>query len=297
MQLDTEIPEFLQRRVAGVESSTTAQDIQLGAQMYQQVQQMRNQQRQLAIQEEAQRLKVEGNRFVTAGAIELGRLMEEGGINNLYGEPAFEGKLWSILQRYPQLQETEVFQGATKVVETAKTAKARAKLLETTYDLRGDATEQRHLFRLDEIDAQLEKALATENLSQEGRLNLESMRHNNRQELIRLRPSGTRPAQLDLDKSDQMLMDAELDNLKEWRSIHPGTKHDAEYQQRLNGIEQKYSPRRKSSAQPAASTAPAPTAAAPVAAPIPPPAERKGGTVYQTPKGPFRWNGTGWEAP
>lgn len=285
--ISSELPAFLQRRVAFTDTSTQAQDIQAGAQMYQQIQQFQNQQRQLAMQEEAHRLRMEGNRFVSAGAIELGRLMEEGGANNLYGEPEFEGKLWSILQRYPQLRDTEVFQGATKVVETAKTAKARTRLLETTYDLRGDATEQRHLFRLDEIDAQLEKALATENLSQEGRLNLEALRQSNRQEMLRLRPTGTRPAQLDLDKSDQMLMDAELDNLKTWRSIHSSTKYDAEYEQRLRGIEQKFAARKKTTAQPA-----------PVTVPLaPPPTERKAGTVYQTPKGPYKWNGTGWEAP
>jgi hypothetical protein len=37
--------------------------------------------------------------------------------------------------------------------------------------------------------------------------------------------------------------------------------------------------------------------AVPDAAPPPPSAEREKNKVYQTPKGPKRWNGTGWVEP
>lgn len=297
MDLNTTLPGYLAQRAHWTDQ-TVSRDIQVGAQLAQQSAQERRMNRALQMQEEVRRYALEEKEMAAEGTVAVMRVLSEMGKTGGYTDPALQAQFSDAVMKHPKFAGTKAFSDIMDTFQYAEREKARKELLSQTYVLRGDATEQRHLFRLDEIDAQLEKALATENLSQEGRLNLESMRHNNRQEIIRLRPSGTRPAQLDLDKSDQMLMDAELDNLKEWRSIHPGTKHDVEYQQRLNGIEQKFAARRKSSAQPAASpAAPAPTSTAPAVATVPPPAERKAGTIYQTPKGPFRWNGTGWEAP
>ena len=51
--------------------------------------------------------------------------------------------------------------------------------------------------------------------------------------------------------------------------------------------------------QQAAPAAPAPAAAAPTAQvpPAPEPGQREANTVYQTPKGPLKWTGTGWVSP
>lgn len=103
--------------------SSTSHDLQVGAQIAQQWQQNQQRAQQMAMQQEAMRIKTEGNKFLSAGAIELGRLMEEGGVANSYADPAFEGKLWSIGQRYPQLLESDTFKGAIQVTENAKKAK------------------------------------------------------------------------------------------------------------------------------------------------------------------------------
>lgn len=284
--MNTALPPYLAQRAHWTDPSVS-RDIQVGANLYHQAQQEKRLQRAAQLQEEAKRYALDEKERVAEGAVEVTRILSEMGDTGGYTDPNLQAKFWEAVSRNPKFAGSPAFKDIMDTFQYAEQAKTRKALLEQTYDLRGDATEQRHLFRLDEIDAQLEKALATENLSQEGRLNLEALKQSNRQEIIRLRPTGTRPAQLDLDKSDQMLMATELDNLKTWRSIHSSTKYDAEYEQRLRGIEQKFAARKKTTAQPV-----------PVAVPLaPPPAERKAGTVYQTPKGLYKWNGTGWEAP
>lgn len=125
MTASSDLPSWLVNRTTMFDrnQSSTAQDIQLGAQLAQQAQEMRHRNQQMAMQQEAMRLKMEGNRFLAAGSIELGRLMEEGGRDNLYADPGFTGRLWAIGQKYPQLLDTDVFKGAIKVTENAITAK------------------------------------------------------------------------------------------------------------------------------------------------------------------------------
>lgn len=289
MAIDATLPAYLAQRAHWTDQ-TVSRDLQFGANLYHQSQQEKRMQRAAALQEEAKRYALEEKERVAEGTVAVTRVLSEMGKTGGYSDPALQAKFWNEVHNHPRFAGSQAFKDIMDTFQYAEQAKARKELLGTTYELRGDAAEQRHLMRLDEIDAQLEKALTTENLSQENRERLEGIRHSNRQEIIRLRPTGSRPSQLDLDKSDQMLMQSELKNLESWRSIHPGTKNDAEYEQRLKGIEQKFAPRRKTNTQPAvppAGVAPAP----------PPPAERVPGTIYQTPKGPYKWNGTGWEAP
>lgn len=271
MIVNPTVPEFLQRRVAGFETSTQSQDIQLGAQLYQQAQQMRNQQRQLAMQEEAHRLKIEGNRFVSAGAIELGRLMEEGGNSNLYADPSFEGKLWSIGQRYPQLLESEVFQGATKVVENAKTAKARAEIMTLTQQSITDRSDSAIQSRFDLLTQRLDGMTQMEGLKQENREALTTLRNDLNILRDSLKPTRTGQLVHDLTETDLVAMRSELstlDNIFKEGKLK-GTKKpgmfstgftetpEAEYERRKQEILKKYDAKRVGTPRPAEATAPA----------------------------------------
>lgn len=110
------------------------------------------------------------------------------------------------------------------------------------------------------------------------------------------RPTTLRPERFDLDESDRMLLNAKLKGLQTWRESNMGKRHDAAYDAKLDAIEKEFAGRKKIRSTPAPTAAPAPAAAS-TAAPAPPPSERQAGTIYQTPKGPYRWNGSGWEAP
>lgn len=252
MAIDSQLPAWLQQRSFIGEGVT--QGAQVGFNMGIQLRQQARIERAQKLQEEAMRLALEEKERIAEGTVAVTRVLSEMGKTGGYNDPVLKSKFWDTIAANPNFANSKVFKDIMDTFQNAEQAQARKELLEQTYDLRGDAAEQRHLLRLEEIDAQLEKALETENLSQDHRLELEDRRQRNRQEMLRLRPTGTRPAQLDLDRSDQMLMDAELDNLKTWRSIHSSTKYDAEYEQRLRGIEQKFAVRKKTTAQPAPAT-------------------------------------------
>lgn len=247
------------------DTSTQAQDIQLGAQMYQQIQQMQNQQRQMAMQEEAHRLKMEGNRFVSSGAIELGRLMEEGGANNLYAEPAFEGRLWSLGQQTPQLIESDVFQGAIKVVENAKTAKARAEITTITQQAITDRNQASIESRFDLLGQRLDGMAQMEGLKQENREALTTMRNDLNILRDSLKPTRTGQLVHDLTETDLVSMRSELstlDNIFKEGKLK-GTKKpgmfstgftetpEAEYERRKQEILKKYDAKRVGTPKPA----------------------------------------------
>lgn len=122
MQLDTEIPAFLQRRVAGVESSTTAQDIQLGAQLAAQLQQMQLEQQKFEMLQRAERLKAQGQAHINNGALELGDWMAEGAKIG-YANPEWEAAFWKKAGSYPQIMETDQFKGMVSAIENSKKAK------------------------------------------------------------------------------------------------------------------------------------------------------------------------------
>jgi hypothetical protein len=135
--VDSNIPRWLQERVAfnAPQTSSVSQDIQQGANLYQQGQENKiragiaeRQRQESMLRMEALRLKMEGETFVKAGAIELGRLMEQGGQKGIYHTDAFEGQLWALGQRFPQLIDSDTFKWAAKVVENAKLAKDKSAL-------------------------------------------------------------------------------------------------------------------------------------------------------------------------
>lgn len=299
MEVSSELPAWLQRRVAYDNNSTTAQDIQSGAQLYQQSQENRQRAQQFAIQQEAKRLSLEGQKHVASGAIELGRLMEEGGRKNLYAEPEFEGRLWSIGQRYPQLLDSDTFKGAAKVLDNAKDAKLRAELTNITQTNITERTQANIEARLnnllvqiegrkdlegvrgeinmirDQLKGSIQSGLQTqkddaaselEAQREEGRINrqriglentlsvldakgeqaehLREIQHDLDVKRDALKPRTKRPEQYDLDESDRMMMQEELRGLGQWRKINRGAKNDAEFDKRMQKIEDKYSSRR-----------------------------------------------------
>lgn len=287
----SDLPVFLRERVRFTDHSSTLQDIQVGAQMVAQQNQQRIQQRQLAMQEEAHRLKMEGQRFVSTGAIALGRLMEEGGNNNLYADSAFEGKLWSLGQRYPQLLESEVFQGAVKVIDHAKAAKLKAEVTDVTQQAitaRNDASIQS---RFDLLSQRLDGMLQMEGVRQDGRTAIEELRGDLRILRDSLKPTRTGELVHDLPETDLVAMRSELGALDKMYE-HGGIKKDGKltkeqvYQNMRQQILKTYDAKRIGTPKPADTTAT-----------VPPAEQRQVGAVYQTPKGPFKWNGTGWEAP
>lgn len=238
--------------------SSVSQDIQLGAQIYQQSQQEKRMQRAQQMQEEVRRLALEEKERVAEGTVEVLRVLSDMGKSGGYTDPALQGRFFDAVSNHPTFAGTPAFKDIMNNFQYAEQAKARKELLGQTYEFKGDAAEQRHLFRLDEIDAQLEKALATENLSQENRERLEGIRHNNRQEIIRLRP--TRSGQLihDLTETDLVNLRSELttiDNLFKEGKI-TGTKKPgvfstgysetpvAEYERRKQEVRSKYDTKR-----------------------------------------------------
>jgi hypothetical protein len=362
--VDSNIPNWLADRVnyAGRNTSSVAQDIQIGQQVAQQRQESGIRARAAALREEAMRLKISATEFITKGSLELGRLMEEGGEKGIYATDEFEGRLYGLGQRFPQLIDSDAFRGAAKVVENAKLASNKAATTEyiQTEISRRNAENIDSRFRLmdQRLDAELQKA----NITAEQKANLERLRSElraendamkaqftsaledqkqgnrerlqdqrddaalNRQrvaldnalkvvdaksehakELRELqskldrerdaaKPTTLRPDRYDLDESDRTEHDSEIRSLERWRRIRTGPQFDAEYDQRMQKIRDKYAPRKKTRSSPSTSAAPQGKA---TEAPVPPPeaSKREVGTVYQTPKGPYKWTGNGWVAP
>lgn len=297
-----EIPAWLVKRGGPFEASSTAQDIQLGAQLAHHAQQEARLQRAAQLQEEAKRLAIEQKERAVQGTMEVARVLAKMGQSGGYNDPALQGEFWSAIEKNPEFAGTEQFKHIMDNFQYAEQAKTRAALLDKTYDLRGQQSELRHLQRLDEIDAQLESALSVEGLKQEDRTKLEGVLQRNRLERDSLKPTRTGELVHDLPESELKAMTSELatlDNLFKANQIK-GTKKpgafssgyletpNAEYARRKREVIDSYSKKRI--------VAPKPVEQA-VKTPAPAREQREAGKVYETPKGPYRWNGSGWEAP
>lgn len=264
--VSSNVPPWLIERTSPVERSSTSQNIQLGAQLAEQAQQMQQRAQQMEMQREAMRLKTEGNKFLAAGAIELGRLMEEGGRNNSYAEPEFEGRLWSIGQRYPQLLDSEVFQGATKVTANAKAAKLRTEITDVTQQAITERNQASIQSRFDMLSQRLDGLTQMEDLKQNHREDLVNLRSDLKILQDSLKPTRTGQLVHDLPETDLAAMRSELatlDNLFKANKIK-GTKKpgvftsgysetpEAEYERRKREILKSYDTKRIGTPKPAA---------------------------------------------
>lgn len=305
MAINSTLPAYLAQRTHWT-SESVSRGFQLGAQMYQQSQQEKRMQRAQQLQEETKRYVLEEKERIAEGTVEVTRILSEMGQTGGYSDPALQAKFWDAVSRNPKFAASPAFKDVMDTFQYAEQAKARKELLGQTYDLRGDEIELKHLNRLDEFDAQLSNLLSVEGLRQEDRERLENLRQKNRLERDSLKPTRTGQLVHDLTETDLASMRAELttiDNLFKEGKI-TGTKKPgvfnsgysetpaAEYERRKREVMKSYDAKRIGTPRPVQ-----PPSQTISHTPAPPAGERVPGTIYQTPKGPYKWNGTGWEAP
>lgn len=304
-ELNTQFPTWMLQKTwhdkaaASKIGDQTLQAMQLGAQMAQQAHTRK-------LQNRAHELEQQSKTHYVNGMMEMGSVMEEGARNNTYADPVWEGKFWSTAQRYPQLMETSEFKGLTSIVENAKTAKARAEITSLTQQAITDRNDASIDSRFALFDQKLDGMAQVEGLKQENREALTTLRNDLNILRDSLKPTRTGQLVHDLTETDLASMRAELttiDNLfkegkitgtKKPGVFNPGYSETpaSEYERRKREVMKSYDAKRIGTPRPA--QPPSQTVAPD---PAPPAAERVPGTIYQTPKGPYKWNGTGWEAP
>jgi hypothetical protein len=233
--VDSNIPRWLQERVSfnAPPTSSVSQDIALGANLYQQQQQNRRQQQESALRQEALRLKMEGDTFVKAGAIELGRLMEKGGREGSYATDQFEGELWSLGQRFPQLIESDTFKGAAKVVENAKMAKNRAATTEYIQTELTRRNEDNINSRYDLLNRRIDGALEKTDLTADRREELERLKG----ELTATRDELKAKTASDLEKQRQGGRESLEDKRQEGREDLQGMRDEAALNRQRQALE------------------------------------------------------------
>ena len=278
--ISSELPAWLVNRTTMFDrnQSSTAQDIQAGAQLYQQSQQNQRMQRAQQLQEEARQIALDEKERVAAGAVEVTRVLSEMGKTGGYSDPALQAKFWDAVSRNPKFVASPAFKEIVDTFQYAEQAKERSELLKQRYGYREDEAYLRHLDRLAEIgkrgDVQQELLGAKSDFDL---LKAEAVA-SHKQEQIRLqtdenirrdaaKPQTLRPERFDLNESDRMGMAAELDRLEIWyrdQAKRARGKKDvlaqieSEYDQQFKEIEAKYQQRRKAprAPEPAAPLAP-----------------------------------------
>lgn len=293
-ELNTQFPVWmLQKQWHDRENSSrignqALQAIQIGAHAGQQ-------QRRTALMEREQLLEREAELKTREGMAELGVVLSEISDSGDWTLPENKKKFWGVAAKHPYVMKHPSFRDIVDNFQQADAAKSNLEKLDATYDLRSEELDQRHDNRLIELDRQYENMLSRQNLAHESRIEIEKLRQQLQVERDALKPTTQRPERFDLDESDRIDYAARVEGLKEWLKAQPTNKKnpDAPYQQyteKLNALNKEFEPRKKKR------TVGQPVGAAP-AATVPPVEQRQVGTIYQTPKGPYRWNGSGWEAP
>lgn len=158
MAIGGQLPEYL-TPPHWLDKQAVSRDVALGAEIVNRARQVQQENRRIALQEQALQLKQEAQTHLSNGALALGSVMAEGARNNSYADQAWERKFWDTATRYPQLMDSDVFKGMRTVVENAKSAKHELKMLETRLaDERtpADVVKLQYLATFDEKIAQAE---------------------------------------------------------------------------------------------------------------------------------------------
>ena len=276
------------------------QGMQLGANIAQ-----RN--RQISLEERAMRLKEGSEMQQREGLIALGEVMSNATDAGTWDSPETERAVWGVVHKYPWLTKNEAFGAAMENFDQARKAKLRTEITDVTQQAITDRNQAAIQGRFDLLSQRLDSMTQLEGVKQEGRTALAEFK--NELNMLRDQLKPTRPGEVfhDLPESEMVAMRSELTGLdNEYKTgrikttgggifnKEPKVTAEEQYRTRKQEIIARYSAKRIS--RPTAAPA-APAAPVAAATPAPPLAERQAGTIYQTPKGPYRWNGSGWEAP
>lgn len=299
MAISSELPVFLRERVRFTDHSSTLQDIQVGAQMAQQAREEQRLNRAQQLNEEAKRMAMDEKERIAAGAVEVTRVLSEMGQTGGYTDPALQSKFWDAVSRNPKFAASPAFKDILDTFQYAEQAKARAQLETTRQDAIGERNQASITSRFDLLSQRLDGMLQMEGVRQDGRKAIEELKNDLNMLRDSLKPTRVGALVHDLPEADLVAMRSELGALDTMYekgklkgqgglfSSDPKITPEQEYETRRNTILKKYDAKRIGTPKPADTPS----------ATVPPAEQRQVGTVYQTPKGPFKWNGTGWEAP
>jgi len=272
------------------------QGLQIGAQISQ-----RN--RALALEERAAELKLQADFDTKQGLVDMGQTLSEIAKSGDWTSPENKAKFWATASRHPAIMKSPAFKELTENFENADKAKAASELWQERLGSQEAVAQTKVDASLNAMQMRMDNLLKMEDIRQEHRKELEGVRSEFNLLRDSLKPTRTGQLVHDLPEADLVALRSELttlDNLfKEGKiegvknpGLFQGYKETPAqvYERRKGEILKKYDAKRIGSP-----AAPSPQATTPA---VPPdPSQRQVGTVYQTPKGPYRWNGTGWEAP
>lgn len=299
MAIDSQLPAWLQQR-ASFTSSGVTQGAQVGFNMGIQLRQQARFERAQKLQEEVVRLAMEEKERIAEGTVAATRVLSEMGRTGGYNDPVLKGQFWDIVSKNPKFAGSPVFKDIMDTFQNAEQAQSRAQLEMQRQQSITERNQDSIDSRFDLFAQKLDGMVQMEGLKQENREALAGLK--SELDILKQSLQPVRPGQLfhDLSETDMAQMRSELDALSDLykkgdiKGTKPGlfggggTKEtpSEELLRRQGEVRKKYDSKRVGTPRPIV------TGESPVP---PPPGERVPGTVYQTPKGRFMWNGTGWE--
>lgn len=259
MPIDTRLQPWYDRKMWH-QSDGVSRDLQAGAQLAQQQQQINQRNRELVMRQAAEKLKYDMMRQQAEGQVALGIIMEQATQKNAWTAPETRSKVYSLTKQYPWLANTDLFKTTIQNFENADKSEARL-LLET----------ERQTAITDRNQASIESRFDLLGQRIDAMTQMEGIRHENRTALTELKseldiirdamkPRTLRPERYDLNESDRMLMKSELD------AVDAAQKNleidNAEAQRQRDAIDVKFKKRAVSSTS--EQLAPAPASGAPI---------------------------------
>lgn len=297
------LPEWLVRQAHFTGSNAVSQDIHAGLQYAQQQRDQAQQDKALALQQQAFQLRQDAELDVSQGMVEVGQVISDIAKTGDWTAPENKSKFYAVSAKHPHFMKTPAFQSLEDNFQLADKAKANEALWSNRLEVQQDIAGAKVQAQLEAQQNRLDSMIQMEGLKDTHRKELETLR--NDFQLLRDSLKPTRTGQLvhDLPEADLVAMRSELSALDKmyekggikgtspgWFGKGESTTKEQEYQKMRQEILKKYDAKRIGTPAPAAQ----PQSATPE---VPAVEQREVGKVYQTPKGSFKWNGSGWEQP
>lgn len=266
MAIDATLPAYLAQRAHWTDP-TVSRDLQAGANLYHQSQQERRMQRAQQMQEEVKRLALEEKEHVAEGTVAITKILSEMAKTGGYNDPALKSQFWDAVSNNPKFGGSQAFKDIMDTFQYAEQAKARSEMESLRQQSITDRSESAIQSRFDLLGQRIDGMAQMEDLKQENREALTTLRSDLNILRDSLKPTRTGQLVHDLTETDLVALRSELSTLdnifKEGKlkgTKKPGMFNrdytetpEAEYERRKQEILKKYDAKRVGTPKPAES--------------------------------------------